>query len=301
MRFLALTFSPIFHSKYYTYRRACRYGRYSRFGMMHIKYLALLSFSTTLMAQNVELRSVDIVYGDKVIRGQHQVVVSSPAEVVIVPPEKKRKLGPGPILVISNSRDKPSYLDESEFTRREEEIYSEVNRRTEDAPFTVLFTGHIPDDIQQKRMQMMPEVGIFGDQLDKLNNDLSGGDIVQEVGLPEDLDGGVVDTGKFSQIQPGERVTGTAASPGERVTGSSSSAGERVTGNAPSAGERVVPSVPANAAPTNSESVMASAPQALPEPQPSLESMIGVSGASEGDAAAEQKAKEAMLEKLIGF
>ncbi|WOD06929.1 hypothetical protein [Marinomonas sp. GJ51-6] len=51
------------------------------------------------------------------------------------------------------------YLENNNTAKREQEIYDEVNRRTEEAPFTVLFTGNIPEKIQEKRLRMMPEIG----------------------------------------------------------------------------------------------------------------------------------------------
>ena len=109
-------------------------------------------------AQTIELKAVDIIYGNKLIRSQHQVVLSSPEEVEIIPVEKMKK-NLGPNVVIAADGSKFSYLEENKISEREQAIYDEVNRRTEEAPFTVLFTGNIPEKIQERRLRMMPEIG----------------------------------------------------------------------------------------------------------------------------------------------
>jgi hypothetical protein len=102
-------------------------------------------------------------------------------------------------VVITANDERLSYLELNEAAMREQSIYDEVNRRTEDAPYTVLFTGHIPAEIQKKRMAMMPEVGLFGDQKDKLLQNQ--GDITQEIGFPTQESNGL-DTGDFSNMSP---------------------------------------------------------------------------------------------------
>jgi hypothetical protein len=114
-------------------------------------------------AQTVERQPVDIIYGNQVIHTQHQVVISSQEEVAVIPAEKA-KMTLGPNIVITADGKGMSYLEENVIAEREQAIYDEVNKRTEEAPFTVLFTGNIPEDIQAKRLRMMPEIGIFGDQ-----------------------------------------------------------------------------------------------------------------------------------------
>lgn len=154
--------------------------------------------SSSVYAQTIERRVVDIVYGDKVIRTTHQVVLDSELEVgVIRAEETKPEIASNMVITASDSR--LSYLEQSTAAMREQEIYNEVNRRTRDAPYTVLFTGHIPDDIQKKRMAMMPEVGLFGDQKEKLLNNQ--GDIMQEIGLPTN-ESDALNAGNFSSMDP---------------------------------------------------------------------------------------------------
>ncbi|RBP84147.1 hypothetical protein DFP80_10450 [Marinomonas rhizomae] len=117
-------------------------------------------------AQTIERQPVDIIYGDQVIHTEHQVVVSSREEVAVIPAEKA-KMTLGPNIVITADGKGMSYLEENTIAEREQAIYDEVNKRTEEAPFTVLFTGNIPEDIQAKRLRMMPEIGVFGDQVKK--------------------------------------------------------------------------------------------------------------------------------------
>ncbi|ETI62448.1 hypothetical protein [Marinomonas profundimaris] len=124
----------------------------------------LAALSLCVNAQTIEVQPIDIIYGNQVIRTQHQIVVSSRDEVSIISAEKTiETLGPN--VVVSGDGKGSSYLEENAIAEREQEIYDEVNRRTKDAPFTVLFTGNIPDDIQEKRLRMMPEIGVFGDQM----------------------------------------------------------------------------------------------------------------------------------------
>lgn len=113
--------------------------------------------------QTIELRPVDIIYGNQIIRSQHQVVVSSKGEVNVIPVEKVAVLTK-PNVVISSTGSQLSYLEEGAAAKREQAIYDEVNKRTEEAPFTVLFTGNIPAEIEERRLRLMPEMGIFGNQ-----------------------------------------------------------------------------------------------------------------------------------------
>ncbi|QUX96370.1 hypothetical protein C0J08_13620 [Marinomonas sp. CT5] len=131
-----------------------------------MKYLFVLFFFLPLsvIAQKVELQPVDIIYGNNVIRGKHQVVVDSKEQVAVIPVDKT-KSNIAPNIVITAEGKGMSYLEENAIAEREQAIYDEVNKRTEEAPFTVLFTGNIPEDIEAKRLRMMPEIGIFGDQV----------------------------------------------------------------------------------------------------------------------------------------
>ena len=113
--------------------------------------------------QTIELRPVDIIYGNQIIRSQHQVVVSSKGEVNVIPVEKVAALTK-PNVVISSTGSQLSYLEEGAAAKREQAIYDEVNKRTEEAPFTVLFAGNIPAEIEERRLRLMPEMGIFGNQ-----------------------------------------------------------------------------------------------------------------------------------------
>ncbi|TDO99651.1 hypothetical protein [Marinomonas balearica] len=170
-----------------------------------MKYLLVIMalISVGAHAQRVEQRQVDVIYGDRVYRGTHQVVVSSPQDVEVIPAEKP-SLELGPNVVVSSTSSSRSYIEEVQLAKKEQDIYDEVNRRTREAPFTVLFTGHIPEVIQEKRLSMMPEVGIFGDQLEKLQQDQ------QELNPPTESLG--PDTGQFSEVTPGNRVLGTKPS-----------------------------------------------------------------------------------------
>lgn len=138
-------------------------------------------------AQTIERQPVDIIYGNQVIRTQHQVVVSSKDDVAVIPAEKVRD-GLGPNIVITADGQGLSYLEENAIADREQAIYDEVNKRTEEAPFTVLFTGNIPEEIQEKRLRMMPEIGIFGDQVEPKK---------------EPADGSAPNVGDFSPIGKG--------------------------------------------------------------------------------------------------
>lgn len=163
--------------------------------------LLLTLMTSSVYAQTIERRVVDIVYGDKVIRTTHQVVLDTELEVGIVPAEKTKPEVAANVVITAND-SQMSYLEQNAAAMREQSIYKEVNRRTRDAPYTVLFTGHIPDHIQKKRMAMMPEVGLFGDQKDKLLKNQ--GDIMQEIGLPTDTRD-LPNTGEFSSMSSQEK------------------------------------------------------------------------------------------------
>lgn len=164
-----------------------------------------LMFVSVLMApavygQTVEVVPVDIIYGTQVIRGQHQVVKSSPENVTIIPVEPVAKpTGVGNV-VVSAGAEQLSYLEQSKVADREQEIYEEVNRRTEENPFTVLFTGRLPDDIQEKRIRMMAEVGVFGDHLDEQESDPQSDVAEVEEKAPVEL----LDPGAFTEVSPAE-------------------------------------------------------------------------------------------------
>ncbi|RCW98556.1 hypothetical protein DFP77_12725 [Marinomonas foliarum] len=146
-----------------------------------MKYSFGLLFAVSLCAdaQTIERQPVDIIYGNQVIHTEHQVVVSSQEEVAVIPAEKA-KMTLGPNIVITADGKGMSYLEENAIAEREQAIYDEVNKRTEEAPFTVLFTGNIPEEIQAKRLRMMPEIGIFGDQVK--TDERSSDNVVPEVG-----------------------------------------------------------------------------------------------------------------------
>lgn len=164
-----------------------------------------LMFVSVLMApavygQTVEVVPVDIIYGTQVIRGQHQVVKSSPESVAIIPVEPVAKpTGVGNV-VVSAGAEQLSYLEQSKVADREQEIYEEVNRRTEENPFTVLFTGRLPDDIQEKRIRMMAEVGVFGDHLDEQESEPQSDVAEVEEKAPVEL----LDPGAFTEVSPAE-------------------------------------------------------------------------------------------------
>ncbi|MCW8357332.1 MAG: hypothetical protein ACPGRG_00185 [Marinomonas sp.] len=146
-----------------------------------MKYLLFCSAILPLCvsAQTVVRQPVDIIYGNQVIHSQHQVVMSSQEEVAVIPAEKAQTTL-GPNIVITADGKGMSYLEENAIAEREQAIYDEVNKRTEEAPFTVLFTGNIPEDIQAKRLRMLPEVGIFGDQARA--NDAASNNVKPDVG-----------------------------------------------------------------------------------------------------------------------
>ncbi|PYF84256.1 hypothetical protein DFP75_101281 [Marinomonas alcarazii] len=152
----------------------------SYFGVV-MKYLIglLCAVSLCVHAQTVERQPVEIIYGNQIIRSEHQVVLSSQEQVAVIPAEKA-KMTLGPNVVITADGKGMSYLEENAIAEREQAIYDEVNKRTEEAPFTVLFTGNIPEDIQNKRLRMMPEIGIFGDQINA--DDRSSDKVVPDVG-----------------------------------------------------------------------------------------------------------------------
>ncbi|MEP3349330.1 MAG: hypothetical protein ABJN96_05145 [Marinomonas sp.] len=124
--------------------------------------LGVMSF--VVSAQTIERKPVDIIYGNQLIRSEHQVVLSSPDAVSVIPVEQvEQTLGPN--VVIAADGSELSYLEENDIAKREQEIYDEVNRRTEEAPFTVLFTGNIPEKIQERRLRMMPEIGVVNESV----------------------------------------------------------------------------------------------------------------------------------------
>ena len=165
---------------------------------MYKSAVLIALISSGLFAQTIERRVVDIVYVDKVIRTTHQVVLDTELEVGVIRAEETKPEVAQNVVITAND-ERLSYLELNEAAMREQSIYDEVNRRTEDAPYTVLFTGHIPAEIQKKRMAMMPEVGLFGDQKDKLLQNQ--GDITQEIGFPTQESNGL-DTGDFSNMSP---------------------------------------------------------------------------------------------------
>ncbi|SBS31464.1 hypothetical protein MSP8887_01965 [Marinomonas spartinae] len=156
---------------------------------------------------------VNIIYGNKIIHAQHQVVLDSPNKVDVIPVEKSKPSVKEPNVVVSPDGSSRAYLEENAVAAKENKIYNEINRRTEEAPFTVLFTGHIPEAIQEKRLRMMPEIGIFGDQLNKLSEDEK-----QSVKTAEKSQGINPDSGEFSAISPngvGKSIDGKA--PADKV------------------------------------------------------------------------------------
>ncbi|MBR7887817.1 hypothetical protein J9B83_02600 [Marinomonas sp. A79] len=162
-----------------------------------------LLVSGVVNAQTIERQPVDIIYGDQVIHSQHQVVVSSGPEVAVIPADKSTSTL-GPNLVISSDGKTLPYLEQNKIAAREQEIYDEVNQRTEESPFTVLFTGNIPDDIQEKRLRMMPEIGVFADEIRSDGNSFSDGSFVNEA--DSDVAGSAEispDAGDFSPIGKG--------------------------------------------------------------------------------------------------
>ncbi|MEO9274842.1 hypothetical protein ABFY09_08255 [Marinomonas sp. 5E14-1] len=135
--------------------------------------LGVMSF--VVSAQTIERKPVDVIYGNQLIRSEHQVVLSSPDAVSVIPAEQvEQTLGPN--FVIAADGSELSYLEENDIAKREQEIYDEVNRRTEEAPFTVLFTGNIPEKIQERRLRMMPEIGVVNESIpDSSSNPLDVG------------------------------------------------------------------------------------------------------------------------------
>lgn len=158
-----------------------------------------LMTATTSFAQTVEERLVDIVYGDEVIRGTYQVVIDDEYDADVIHYDQQDLENKIPSNVVINSGSgKLSYIETEALAEREAEIYDEVNRRTKNAPYTILFAGRIPEHIQKERMKMMPEVGIFGQQKAKLDNNQG------NLELTEDTD---VDVGEFLPIKTGSGKT----------------------------------------------------------------------------------------------
>ncbi|AEF54253.1 hypothetical protein [Marinomonas posidonica] len=132
-------------------------------------FCLLCVFSSAVLAQTIERQPVEIIYGNQVIRAEHQVVLSSKDEVSIIPVDKapeERK----PNVVVSANASTSSYLEENAISQREQEIYDEVNQRTKDAPFTVLFTGNVPEEIENRRLRMMPEIGLLNERGDAISD-----------------------------------------------------------------------------------------------------------------------------------
>ncbi|GAB3477868.1 hypothetical protein [Marinomonas epiphytica] len=167
-------------------------------GLMLVSVLLV----STSYGQTVEVVPVDIIYGTQVIRGQHQVVKSSPEKVTIIPVEQAEKPAGVGNLVVSASGQQLSYLEQSQVADREQEIYDEVNRRTKENPFTVLFTGRLPDDIQEKRIRMMAEVGVFGDYLDEQEVPAAPDSEQDASNATESVEAELIDPGAFSEVAP---------------------------------------------------------------------------------------------------
>jgi len=125
-------------------------------------YGLLCIIPAVVNAQSIELKPVDIIYGNQMIRTEHQIVVSSPDEVAIIPVEEIKEIGPN-IVIPAEGSSRLSSFEANSIAEREQEIYEEVNKRTKEAPFTVLFTGNIPDIIQDRRLRMMPEIELIED------------------------------------------------------------------------------------------------------------------------------------------
>jgi len=175
---------------------------------MNKSWIMLAFISATSSAQTVEERLVDIVYGEEIIRGTYQVVIDDEYDAHVIPYDRNDLESKIPTnVVISSGRNKLSYIEAETLAEREAEIYEEVNRRTENAPYTILFAGRIPDHIQKERMKMMPEVGIFGTQLKKLDDNQ--GDLEMKVDHPDTQ---TPDLGEFLPIEAGGgSQSGTAA------------------------------------------------------------------------------------------
>lgn len=124
-------------------------------------YWGLFFVSLFSDAQTIERQTIDIIYGNQVIRTKHQVVISSPEEVSVIPVDQVES-ALGPNIVITADGSKLSAFEENSIAEREQAIFDEVNKRTEEAPFTVLFTGNIPEKIQEKRLRMMPKIDLLG-------------------------------------------------------------------------------------------------------------------------------------------
>ncbi|ETX09901.1 hypothetical protein MUS1_05415 [Marinomonas ushuaiensis DSM 15871] len=154
-------------------------------------------------AQTIERQPIDIIYGNQIIRSEHQVVVSSREEVSVIPVDRSTSTL-GPNVVIAADGRVSSYLEENEIAKREQAIYDEVNRRTEEAPFTVLFTGNIPEKIQERRLRMMPEIGVFGDQANP-PGDISSDVITPDVGDFSPAGKGILPVRSGSSVNTSEK------------------------------------------------------------------------------------------------
>ncbi|BFM48866.1 hypothetical protein [Marinomonas sp. THO17] len=133
--------------------------------------LALCFFSSLCLAQTVERQPVEIIYGNQVIRAEHQVVLSSKEEVAVIPVDSAREEYK-PNLVISPDASGLTYLEENAISEREQAIYDEVNKRTKEAPFTVLFTGNVPEEIEERRLRMMPEIGLLNESGENITEEI---------------------------------------------------------------------------------------------------------------------------------
>lgn len=155
-------------------------------------------------AQTIERQSIDIIYGNQVIHTEHQVVLNSQKEVSVIPVEQSvSTLGSN--VVITADRTPFSYLEEDHVAEREQVIYDEVNRRTEEAPFTVLFTGNIPDEIQERRLRMMPKIDVSGDHVDPLSK-VSNDATTPDVGVFSPVGKGISPIRSGSFVSDEERV-----------------------------------------------------------------------------------------------
>lgn len=174
---------------------------------VHRLYTLLLLVPTALSAQTIEERTVDVVYGDQIIRGTHQVVIDEyDAHVIPYDADDLENDIPKNVVISSDSKTL-SRIEESNLAEREAEIYAEVNRRMDDAPYTILFAGRIPPEIQKERLKALPEVGIFGRQLNKLENNQ--GDLEMTSDQPNTE---TPDLGEFMPIQAGGAQGNTSQS-----------------------------------------------------------------------------------------
>ncbi|MDB4837658.1 hypothetical protein OAH87_04240 [Marinomonas sp.] len=164
----------------------------------------LLMTPFAVVGQTVELRGIDIYYGNEVIRTQHQVVESSSESVSIIPVEKDvPKLDQN---IVLGGNGSVSYVEEGRIAEREQAIYEEVNQRTKDSPFTVLFTGNVPQEIEERRMRIASDFGLGGvGTKEEVKAEASAADVFgsSSVGGPSsagDSGEGAPDVGAFAPI-----------------------------------------------------------------------------------------------------